>query len=168
MLNDCKLTPSFSVLNWSLILHYWMMVMVVCYSLPSHWLLPGVNAHTLDHTFTCHCHGRFASNGRPFICYLSMPMDFLIGTSLSTLTSLHAQYYLLTHAWEISCWSSWTCALYICLCVADCIRKIATEKRSLLLLMYCASFPWFSFNFPSLILLYPFFFSSLAFASTLL
>jgi len=36
MLNDCKLTPTFSVRNWSLILHCWMMVMVLCYSLLSH------------------------------------------------------------------------------------------------------------------------------------
>jgi len=69
MLNDCNLTPTFSIRNRSLILHYWTMVMVLHYSLLSYWLLPGVNAHTLVYILTCHYHWWFASNGRPFICY---------------------------------------------------------------------------------------------------
>ena len=62
MLNDYRLTPTFSIRTQSLITYYWIKVTVSCYSLHDHWLLPRINALTLIHTLTCHYKGRFASN----------------------------------------------------------------------------------------------------------
>ena len=67
MLNDCKLTPMFFVHNRSLILHYWTMVTVLCYSLLSYWFLPRVNTHTLIHTFTRHCTLTLGSTTSQFV-----------------------------------------------------------------------------------------------------
>ena len=77
MLNDCKLTPMFSVHKRPLIMHYWTMVTVSCYSTVVHWLLPRINALMLIYTFTRDCSGQFVSNGRPFISYSLVAPLFL-------------------------------------------------------------------------------------------
>jgi len=78
MLNDGNLTLTFSAYNRSLILHYWMKVTVLCYSLLNYWLLLGVNAHMLVHNLTRHCQWQFVNDGQSFICYSSRTMILLM------------------------------------------------------------------------------------------
>ena len=157
MLNDCRLILTFSVRNRFLILHYWMMVKVLCYSLLGHWFLPGVNALTLVHRFTHHYSGRFASNGRPFICYSLVAPLFLC-----RLSSGWAKEY----GKSVLGGSPYSCPKILVpsyLLWGD--ISVSWSPRSMLVLAACVCFPWLSHtlnSFPflskSLLIFFFFFF----------
>ena len=95
VINALQINSNVFYLYQPLILYYWTMVMVLCYSLLGHWLLPRINALTLIHTLTHHWGGWFAGNGQPFICYSShAKLTLIILSHFKFLSSSSSLFYL--------------------------------------------------------------------------